>query len=328
MNFWDLILNPFVTVITLLYSVFGNSAVLAIILFTILVRLIMYPLNAQQMRSSKAMQDLQPEMKKLQDKYKNDREKLAQEQMRLYREHGVNPLGGCLPLLIQFPIWIGLYQAINHALAATPLQLIDLSGRFLVGGLDRLVPLNNVFMNIDLTQPPTANPVYALVLPLLVLVTSWLQSKMITPPAQPTEDGKPNQAQAMTQSMTTVMPIMMGMFSLSFSVGLSIYFIVSNIISIIQYSRQKSFEWKSLLPFGNNAAAVQTAPKSKLEAGMSTGRLDRPKAKKVKADAISVPEAELEAEDAPELDQPKSDTNGVKLSGPKPKAPRAKKATK
>jgi YidC/Oxa1 family membrane protein insertase len=327
MNFWDLILNPFVTVITLLYSVFGNSAVLAIILFTILVRLIMYPLNAQQMRSSKAMQDLQPEMKKLQDKYKNDREKLAQEQMRLYREHGVNPLGGCLPLLIQFPIWIGLYQAINHALAATPLQLIDLSGRFLVGGLDRLVPLNNVFMNIDLTQPPTANPTYALVLPLLVLVTSWLQSKMITPPAQPTEDGKPNQAQAMTQSMTTVMPIMMGMFSLSFSVGLSIYFIVSNIISIIQYSRQKNFEWKSLIPFGKSTA-VQTEPKSKLEAGMSTGRLDRPKAKKVKADAISVPQAEIEAEEAPELDQPKSDTNGVKPSGPKPKAPRAKKATK
>jgi YidC/Oxa1 family membrane protein insertase len=327
MNFWDLILNPFVTVITLLYSVFGNSAVLAIILFTILVRLVMYPLNAQQMRSSKAMQDLQPEMKKLQDKYKNDREKLAQEQMRLYREHGVNPLGGCLPLLIQFPIWIGLYQAINHALAATPLQLIDLSGRFLVGGLDRLVPLNNVFMNIDLTQPPTANPVYALVLPLLVLVTSWLQSKMITPPAQPTEDGKPNQAQAMTQSMTTVMPIMMGMFSLSFSVGLSIYFIVSNIISIIQYSRQKDFDWKSLNPFAKSAT-VQTAPKSKLEAGMSTGRLDRPKPKKVKADAISVPEAELEADEAPELDQPKSDTNGVKPSGPKPKAPRAKKATK
>ena len=326
MNFWDLILNPFVTVITLLYSVFGNSAVLAIILFTILVRLIMYPLNAQQMRSSKAMQDLQPEMKKLQDKYKNDREKLAQEQMRLYREHGVNPLGGCLPLLIQFPIWIGLYQAINHALAATPLQLIDLSGRFLVDGLDRLVPLNNVFMNIDLTQPPTANPTYALVLPVLVLITSWLQSKMITPPAQPTEDGKPNQAQAMTQSMTTVMPIMMGMFSLSFSVGLSIYFIVSNIISIIQYSRQKNFEWKTLLKFGSSAAP-QSAPKSKLEAGMSTGRLDRPKAKKVKADSVSLPQAEIEDE-KPVSDQPKAETNGVKSAGPKPKAPRAKKATK
>ena len=127
---WDLILNPFITVLTVLYSVFGNSPVAAIILFTILVRLIMQPLNAQQMRSSKAMQELQPELKKLQEKHKNDREKLAQEQMRLYREKGINPIGGCLPLIIQLPIWIGLYQAINHALAATPLQLLDLSGRF------------------------------------------------------------------------------------------------------------------------------------------------------------------------------------------------------
>src|SRR5215470_19894169 len=180
---WDLILNPFITVITLLYSVFGNSAVLAIILFTILVRVLMYPLNVQQIRSSKAMQELQPEMKKLQDKYKNDREKLAQEQMRLYREHGVNPLGGCLPLLIQFPIWIGLYQAINHALAATPLQLLDLAGRFLVPGLDKLVPLNNVWFGMDLTQAPTANPTYALIFPVLVLITSYLQSKMMTPPS-------------------------------------------------------------------------------------------------------------------------------------------------
>jgi len=326
-----LILNPFVTVITLLYSVFGNSAVLAIVLFTILVRLLMYPLSVQQMRSSKAMQELQPEMKKLQEKYKNDREKLAQEQMRLYREHGVNPLGGCLPLLIQFPIWIGLYQAINHALAATPLQLIDLSGRFLVPGLDRLVPLNNVFLGIDLTQAPTANPTYALVLPVLVLITSWLQSKMITPPSMPSEDGKPNQAQAMTQSMTTVMPIMMGMFSLSFSVGLSIYYIVSNVISIVQYSRQSTFKWKDLFKFGSGASA-QPAPKSKLEAGMTTGRLDRPKGKKVTAESESVMKtdvSETDGEDAkPEPAKAKAETNGAKSPGPKPKAPRAKKAAK
>jgi YidC/Oxa1 family membrane protein insertase len=242
---WDLILNPFITVITLLYSVLANNAVLAIIVFTVLVRLLMYPLSMQQLRSSKEMQKLQPELKKLQEKYKNDREKLAQEQMRLYKEHGVNPFGGCLPLLIQLPIWIGLYQAINHALAATPLQLLDLSGRFLVSGLDRLVPLNNVVAGIDLTQPPTANPTIALALPVLVLVTSYVQSKMITPAQPPREDGKPDQAAAMTQSMTTVMPIMMGMFSLSFSVGLSIYFIVSNLISIIQYSGQA--DWRKVI---------------------------------------------------------------------------------
>jgi YidC/Oxa1 family membrane protein insertase len=327
---WDLILNPFITVITLLYSVFGNSAVLAIIVFTILVRLLMYPLNVQQMRSSKAMTDLQPEIKKLQDKYKNDREKLSQEQMRLYREHGVNPVGGCLPLLIQLPIWIGLYQAINHALAATPLQLIDLSGRFLVGGLDRLVPLNNVVFGIDLTQAPTANPVYALALPVLVLITSYLQSKMITPPAAPTEDGKPNQAAAMSQSMTTVMPIMMGMFSLSFSVGLSIYFVVSNIISIIQYSRQKDFKWSTLIPFRNAAPAAAattvTPAKSKFEENMSTGRLDRPKKKDKGAPRSEELMSTEPADDVmPDNQNPEPNT---RINGTKPKAPRARKAAK
>ncbi len=251
---WDIILNPFITVLTLLYQIF-NSPVIAIILFTIIIRLATYPLTAQQVKSSKKMQELQPEMKKIQEKYKNDREKLAQEQMRLYREYGVNPIGGCLPLLIQFPIWIGLYQAINHALAATPLQLIDLSGRFLVPGLDSLVPLNNTFLGIDLTQSPQANPIYALILPVLVLITSYVQSKMMTPTMPMTdENGKPNQAAAMTQSMTTIMPIMMGMFSLSFSVGLSIYFVVSNILGIVQYSRSSTVTWRSLIPFTNSGS--------------------------------------------------------------------------
>jgi YidC/Oxa1 family membrane protein insertase len=295
---WDLILNPFITVLTLLYTVFGNSAVIAIILFTILVRLIMYPLNTQQMKSSKAMQELQPEIRKLQEKYKNDREKLSQEQMRLYREKGINPLGGCLPLLIQLPIWIGLYQAINHALAATPLQLIDLSGRFLVPGMDRLVPLNNVWLGMDLTQAPTANPVYALVLPALVLVTSYVQSKMIAPPAMSSEDGTANQAAAMTQSMTTIMPIMMGMFSLSFSVGLSIYFVVSNMISIIQYSRQPNFKW-SILWTSNRSQGGSTAPaaavkaktlKEKIEAEREArGRAELPEGES--ADAAKVEKA-------------------------------------
>jgi len=280
---WDLILNPFITVLTVLYQFF-NSSVIAIILFTVLIRLITYPLTAQQTRASKAMAELQPELKKIQDKYKNDREKLSQEQMKLYREYGVNPIGGCLPLIIQLPIWIGLYQAISHALAATPLQLLDLSGRFLLPGLDRLVPLNNIFLGMDLTQAPTANPTYALIFPVLVLITSYLQSKMMTPPTAPSEDGKPNQAAAMTQSMTTIMPLMMGMFSLSFSVGLSVYFIVSNVMGIVQYSRnnKNKFTWASLLPFklgsgGSKPVPVPVGPggkstlKAKLEAERAIG---------------------------------------------------------
>ncbi|MCY3946501.1 MAG: YidC/Oxa1 family membrane protein insertase [Anaerolineaceae bacterium] len=251
---WDLILNPFITLLTLLYSFLGHNVVLSIVVFTVLVRLAILPLTAQQQRSSKRMQELQPELKKLQEKHKNDREKLAQEQMALYKEHGVNPFGGCFPLLIQFPILIGLYQAIIFTLAATPFQLLDLSGRFLLPGLDHLVPLENLWLGMDLSQPPTNNPTWALALPVLVLVTTWAQSKLtVTPtPASSGSDGRPSQAQAMTQSMTTVMPLMFGFFSLSFSVGLSIYFVISNIIGIIQYSLmgQSKLDLRKLLRRG------------------------------------------------------------------------------
>ena len=78
------------------------------------------------------MQQIQPQLKKLQEKYKNDKEKLSQAQMKLYKENKVNPVGGCFPMVIQFPILIGLYQAIFFALAATPFQLVDLSERLLI----------------------------------------------------------------------------------------------------------------------------------------------------------------------------------------------------
>ncbi len=272
---WDLILNPFVTVLTFLYSVLNQDIVLAIIVFTILVRIAILPLTAQQQRSAKAMQELQPELKKLQDKYKNDREKLAQEQMALYREHGVNPLGGCLPLLIQFPILIGLYQAIIFTLAATPFQLIDLSNRFLIPGLDSYVPLNNMWLGMDLTKPPTANPTWALALPALVLVTTWAQSKLTVPPPQPPgEDGRPSQAQAMSQSMTTIMPLMFGFFSLSFSVGLSIYFVVSNIIGIIQYSLMGKSKLKLGRLTGRDDGAVEAPAAGKAKPNGKAEKLE------------------------------------------------------
>ncbi len=321
---WDIILNPFITVLTLLYQLF-NSSVIAIILFTVLIRLITFPLTAQQTRASKAMAELQPELKKLQEKHKNDREKLSQEQMRLYREYGVNPLGGCLPLIIQLPIWIGLYQAINHALAATPLQLLDLSGRFLLPGLDRLVPLNNVFFGMDLTQSPSANPAYALIFPVLVLITSYVQSKMMTPPAAPADpDGKPNQAAAMTQSMTTIMPLMMGMFSLSFSVGLSVYFIVSNIMGIVQYAmgnKGKKFDWRTLLPFSpssNRAAKPVVVP-------VGPGGKSTLKAKLEAERAVGLMSGTTITEDTPSESKSETKTNG-KQGETRVKSPKAKPA--
>lgn len=241
---WDIILNPLITLLAWMYSLFGNNIILAIVALTVIIRMMTYPLLARQQRSSKKMQALQPRLKKLQEKYKDDREQLAQAQMKLYQEAGVNPIGGCLPLLVQFPILIGLYQTIWFALSSSPYQLIDLSERLLLPGLDALIPLQNTFMGMNLAQPPTppVNPVYALVLPLLVMATTYVQSKVTmasTQMQQPKKDndsGQPDMTQQVTQSMTTVMPIMFGMISLSFSVGLSVYFITSNVISIIQYS--------------------------------------------------------------------------------------------
>src|SRR5690606_24419610 len=292
---WDFIINPFVTTLTFLYSILGNNIVLTIVVFTVLVRLITYPLTIQQQRSSKAMQQLQPELKKLQEKHKNDREKLAQEQMALYKQHGVNPFGGCLPLLIQFPILIGLYQAIIFTLAATPFQLIDLSGRFLIPGLDHLVPLNNMWLGMDLTKPPTDNPTWALALPALVLVTTWAQSKLTVPATPPSDndDGRPNQAQAMTQSMTTIMPLMFGFFSLSFSVGLSTGCVFSTRVGVVQHSLmgQSKLDLRRV-GIGRRAKADKRRPaasdeepaaKEELKAQPSTNRkakeTDRPKAK-------------------------------------------------
>lgn len=257
---WDIILNPFVTILTWLYALLNQDIVLAIVVLTVIIRFLTYPLLAKQQESSRKMQQIQPQLKKLQEKYKNDKEKLSQAQMKLYRENKVNPVGGCFPLVIQFPILIGLYQAIFFALAATPFQLIDLSERLLIPGLDALIPLQRMWSPIpgltqllpemDLTLPPTANPSYALVLPLLVLVTTWAQSKLTMATTKAKSDKKDDdddedsgsgvggQAQAMTKSMTTIMPIMFGAFSLSFSVGLSIYFVTSNLIGIVQYSPQ------------------------------------------------------------------------------------------
>ncbi|MDE2777407.1 MAG: YidC/Oxa1 family membrane protein insertase [Chloroflexota bacterium] len=254
---WDLILNPFVSILAWLYAALNQDIVLAIVVLTVIIRFLTYPLLAKQQESSRKMQQIQPQLKKLQEKYKNDKEKMSQAQMKLYRENKVNPVGGCFPMVIQFPILIGLYQAIFFALAATPFQLVDLSERLLIPGLDSLIPLQRMWTPIpqlaeflpalDLTLAPTENPHYSLLLPLLVLITTWAQQKltMMTTKQKSEksddddEDEKPRGGQTqIMQSMTTIMPIMFGFFSLSFSVGLSIYFVASNLIGIVQYSPQ------------------------------------------------------------------------------------------
>ena len=122
---WDIILNPFVTILTWLYALLNQDIVLAIIVLTVIIRFLTYPLLAKQQESSRKMQQVQPQLKKLQEKYKNDKEKLIAGTDATVSGKQGQPVGGCFPLVIQFPILIGLYQAIFFALAATPFQLVD-----------------------------------------------------------------------------------------------------------------------------------------------------------------------------------------------------------
>jgi len=224
---WDLlIINPMVNALLIFYGLLGQQFILAIIALTIAIRVLTFPLSLKQQRSMTIMQSMQKskEWQDIQKKYKGDREKLGQEQMRLYREYGVNPAGGCLPMVIQFPVLIGLYQSINRVLAVAPLQLVDLAPRVYLPALAALVPVNDQFLWLNLGQP---DPYY--ILPVLVVVTTWAQQKLLATPT-----GDP-QSQSMTQTMQYMMPLMFGFFALSFSAALSIYFVASNLIGVAQY---------------------------------------------------------------------------------------------
>jgi YidC/Oxa1 family membrane protein insertase len=281
---WDLILTPMVIIMIVMYQVLGNNVVLAITGLTLLIRVLTFPLLQQQQQSSKGMQAIQPEIKKLQEKYKNDREKLAQAQMELFRENRVNPLAGCLPLLIQLPVLIAVYQAIQYALAATPMQLMGLSSRLPSWlGLDALLPLDKIWFGMDLTQPPNFVQWWSYLLPLLVFVTTWYQTRLTmpsTPQPTTTADGQPDPTAAATQSMTTMMPIMFGFFALSYSLGLSVYFIVSNVLGILQYKLFPTNTTPTATTDPNEALAKSTkAAKPDLVAATASANGDKDKRK-------------------------------------------------
>jgi YidC/Oxa1 family membrane protein insertase len=255
---WNtLIIDPMVNGLLWLYGLLGNNFTLAITVFTILVRLITLPLTWQQQKSTKVMQDLQKskEWQDLQKKHGKDRQALSQAQMKLYQEKGINPLAGCLPTLIQFPILIGLYQAITKVMATTPLQLFELSQHIypFLPNASSLIPINNHFLWLNLGQP---DPFYAL--PILVTATTWLQQKLITPPSADAQSAQ------MAQSMAITMPLMFGFFSLSFPSGLSIYFIVSNLVGIAQYALMGNLQMpefvRRLLPASARNGSAKRLP--------------------------------------------------------------------
>lgn len=221
--FTVVLLQPMLNALLLLYGFLGSNFALTVIGFTIIVRTLMLPLTLRQLHSAKKMTSLQPKMQDLQKRYKNDREGLSKATMELYKENGVSPIGCLGPTLLQFPIWIGLYQSLQYVMADRPDNLFEL-GRQLYPWLNltATIPLNNQFLWLNLSRP---DPIY--LLPILVAGSTWLQQKMMTMPSS-----DPQQAQ-MNQMMGYMMPVMMGFFTINFPSGLALYWLTSNLYSIV-----------------------------------------------------------------------------------------------
>lgn len=267
----DFIVPIFTNVLLYIYQLVGGNLGIAIILFTILVRLLTHPLMVSQIRSTTNMQKLQsdPRFKEIKEKYKDDKEKLAAEQMKLSQELKINPLASCLPTFIQLPIMIAFYQGMTAALATSPIQLFDLTRHVYPWLLqvEKLIPLNAKFLWMDLGQPERLNlPFLSFgipVLTILVVISTYAQSKLMAPP---TTDPKDPSAQT-ANIMNIYMPLLMGWFAYTLSAGLALYFVFSNLIGIAQYALLGRLNWSNLLPKKKDqTTGIQTPQVKKISA--------------------------------------------------------------
>lgn len=195
---------PMAQFITYFADLFGGNYGLAIVIVTLIIRLILLPLNVKQLKSSKAMQDIQPELKEIQKKYSskdaNTQQKLQQETMALFQKNGVNPLAGCLPIFVQMPILIAIYHAIMRF---GPIQ-------------------DHSFLWFELGQP---DPFY--ILPLIAGGATFLQQKLMMA-------GSPASQNPQMMVMLYVMPIMITVFAFFFPAALALYWVVGNVFMVAQ----------------------------------------------------------------------------------------------
>ncbi len=210
MEFISSIFEPIVQLLEFILGVFHDvlstagieSYGVAIIILTIIIKTIFYPLTVKQVKSMKGMQELQPKMKALQEKFKSDPKRLQQEMGKLYKEAGVNPMAGCLPLLAQMPFLMAMFYA---------LQRIDYGG-------------DPSFLWIaNLSHP---DPMY--ILPILSAISTFIVQR------QSTANSGSAQTQMQMKIMAVVMPLFIGWISLNFAAGLVIYWIVNNLMQILQ----------------------------------------------------------------------------------------------
>lgn len=225
-SLWSSLGDIFANIIIFFYS-FTHNYGIAIILMTILIRIILYPLMQKQMVSMREMQKIQPLMKAVQDKYKNDKERLNKELMALYKEHKVNPMSGCLPLLIQMPILILLFQVLREF--NTKIYTV-------YNGNPGFLWLKDLSLPDQLIRLPGSGIFglqYIGIMPFLIGGSMYIQQKMTSTTG--TAAGKDGGSAQQTQKMMTIMmPLMIGFMSFSLPSGLTLYWFTSTLLGIGQ----------------------------------------------------------------------------------------------
>lgn len=214
------------------FSTTTGSVALGIVIFTVAARLVILPLTLTSLRSSRKMQQIQPLIKELQRKHGKDPQKLQEETLRLYRDNKINPVGGCLPILLQLPIFFGVYQAVYHLMV--PEQRVNLSAGVQAAMENPAVKalFDAKFLGvIDLGKAAFGSAGFAgllyLILPVLSILLQLMQTTMATPRVQDP------QQKAMTQAMM-FMPVVFGYIAFTFPSGAVLYWVISSLVGVVQ----------------------------------------------------------------------------------------------
>lgn len=243
MNPFTILAPPLGQLLSILYNVWPNNYGVAIILVTLLVSLLLFPLTLKQTRSMKAMQEIQPEVKKLQKELKGDKEELNKQMMELYKEKGVNPAAGCLPLILQMPIWFALYQVFRVKPSVADPAVLDPSDIIPADSnlAEALLNGNTDFLTLDMLQSPQeataaglSTAVPAILLVLLVVASSFYQTMQMNRRNKGNKSQQDSKQAQQMQTITKIMPLFMGFISWGFPMGLVMYFAVSNLFRVGQ----------------------------------------------------------------------------------------------
>ncbi len=249
--FNQLLIWPILNALIVFYKLFlvikiPGALGLAIIALTVFIRLLLYPLTGSQLKSAQKMQGLKPKMDALSQKYGKDKVKLQQEQMRLYKEAGVNPASGCLLLILQMPVFIALYNVFWQVLSNGNLvKMVEEINRVVYLPALKIEALDLSFFGINLAIKPSAWQTvgwWLLAIPLITAALQWYQTKLMMPPsAKPAMDKpaldkekKDDMAATMQNQMNIIFPLMIGWFAFSFPVGLSLYWNTFTVLGIMQ----------------------------------------------------------------------------------------------